>query len=271
MARWGHLRPRVQPSCGQRAGRGLSPGLSPRPVPRRDPSLSPQPPHRSSGPGPPHTARAGRSRSGAKGRGRVPGPEGRRGEAAARGGLREPGRRDAGLKASPQCDVTATGPDGPGPPQPLADPGPGLPGYRGDAAPNAGDPSSLHPPLRSTRGCFLLAHVSAPSTLAANRLQPPRLCGRSGRKWAGRGGRLHKGRRGGRRHTRAMAEDLSLSLLVRSPARRHPDLRLRAAPAWSVRRLKAELRRRAPGAPVRAAERGGGCGLTQGPGAVAAP
>ncbi|XP_065590277.1 homocysteine-responsive endoplasmic reticulum-resident ubiquitin-like domain member 1 protein [Cyrtonyx montezumae] len=45
-------------------------------------------------------------------------------------------------------------------------------------------------------------------------------------------------------------EELSLSLLVRSPARRHPDLRLRAAPAWSVRRLKAELRRRAPGAPA---------------------
>ncbi|NXJ09817.1 HERP1 protein, partial [Odontophorus gujanensis] len=42
----------------------------------------------------------------------------------------------------------------------------------------------------------------------------------------------------------------SLSLLVRSPARRHPDLRLRAAPAWSVRRLKAELRRLAPGAPA---------------------
>lgn len=61
-------------------------------------------------------------------------------------------------------------------------------------------------------------------------------------------------------HTRAMAEEPSLSLLVRSPARRHPDLRLRAAPAWSVRRLKAELRRRAPGAPVRAAERGGGAG-----------
>ncbi|POI27852.1 hypothetical protein CIB84_008397 [Bambusicola thoracicus] len=47
-----------------------------------------------------------------------------------------------------------------------------------------------------------------------------------------------------------MAEDLSLSLLVRSPARRHPDLRLRAAPAWSVRRLKTELRRCAPGAPA---------------------
>ncbi|OXB76075.1 UNVERIFIED_CONTAM: hypothetical protein H355_000174 [Colinus virginianus] len=47
-----------------------------------------------------------------------------------------------------------------------------------------------------------------------------------------------------------MAEERSLSLLVRSPARRHPDLRLRAAPAWSVRRLKAELRRLAPGAPA---------------------
>ncbi|XP_072202461.1 homocysteine-responsive endoplasmic reticulum-resident ubiquitin-like domain member 1 protein isoform X3 [Excalfactoria chinensis] len=47
-----------------------------------------------------------------------------------------------------------------------------------------------------------------------------------------------------------MAEELSLSLLVRSPARRHPDMRLRAAPAWSVRRLKAELRRRAPGEPA---------------------
>ncbi|XP_021263730.1 homocysteine-responsive endoplasmic reticulum-resident ubiquitin-like domain member 1 protein isoform X1 [Numida meleagris] len=48
----------------------------------------------------------------------------------------------------------------------------------------------------------------------------------------------------------AEAEELSLSLLVRSPARRHPDLRLRAAPAWSVGRLKAELRRHAPGAPA---------------------
>ncbi|KAM6380622.1 homocysteine-responsive endoplasmic reticulum-resident ubiquitin-like domain member 1 protein isoform 2-T2 [Pluvialis apricaria] len=40
-----------------------------------------------------------------------------------------------------------------------------------------------------------------------------------------------------------------LSLLVRSPTQRHPDLRLRAAPAWTVRRLKAELRRLVPGAP----------------------
>ncbi|NXA25902.1 HERP1 protein, partial [Ibidorhyncha struthersii] len=41
----------------------------------------------------------------------------------------------------------------------------------------------------------------------------------------------------------------SLSLLVRSPTQRHPDLRLRADPAWTVRRLKAELRRLVPGAP----------------------
>ncbi|NXK78050.1 HERP1 protein, partial [Amazona guildingii] len=40
-----------------------------------------------------------------------------------------------------------------------------------------------------------------------------------------------------------------LSLLVRSPTQRHPDLRLRAEPAWTVRRLKAELRRLVPGAP----------------------
>ncbi|NXN56889.1 HERP1 protein, partial [Rynchops niger] len=40
-----------------------------------------------------------------------------------------------------------------------------------------------------------------------------------------------------------------LSLLVRSPTQRHPDLRLRAHPAWTVRRLKAELRRLVPGAP----------------------
>uniref|UniRef100_A0A8B9BPM5 Ubiquitin-like domain-containing protein n=1 Tax=Anser brachyrhynchus TaxID=132585 RepID=A0A8B9BPM5_9AVES len=45
-----------------------------------------------------------------------------------------------------------------------------------------------------------------------------------------------------------MAEPQELSLLVRSPARRHPDLRLRAEPAWTVRRLKAELRRIVPGA-----------------------
>ncbi|NWQ94006.1 HERP1 protein, partial [Burhinus bistriatus] len=40
-----------------------------------------------------------------------------------------------------------------------------------------------------------------------------------------------------------------LALLVRSPTQRHPDLRLRAAPAWTVRRLKAELRGLVPGAP----------------------
>ncbi|KAM9227906.1 homocysteine-responsive endoplasmic reticulum-resident ubiquitin-like domain member 1 protein [Leptosomus discolor] len=40
-----------------------------------------------------------------------------------------------------------------------------------------------------------------------------------------------------------------LSLLVRSPTQRHPDLRLRVAPAWTVRRLKAELRRLVPEAP----------------------
>ncbi|NXJ95973.1 HERP1 protein, partial [Corythaixoides concolor] len=38
-------------------------------------------------------------------------------------------------------------------------------------------------------------------------------------------------------------------LLVRSPTQRHRDLRLRAAPAWTVRRLKAELRRLVPEAP----------------------
>ncbi|NXL39139.1 HERP1 protein, partial [Glaucidium brasilianum] len=40
-----------------------------------------------------------------------------------------------------------------------------------------------------------------------------------------------------------------LALLVRSPTQRHPDLRLRAGPAWTVRRLKTELRRLVPEAP----------------------
>ncbi|NWX43467.1 HERP1 protein, partial [Steatornis caripensis] len=40
-----------------------------------------------------------------------------------------------------------------------------------------------------------------------------------------------------------------LALLVRSPTQRHRDVRLRAAPAWTVRRLKAELRRLVPDAP----------------------
>ncbi|NWV89417.1 HERP1 protein, partial [Machaerirhynchus nigripectus] len=40
-----------------------------------------------------------------------------------------------------------------------------------------------------------------------------------------------------------------LSLLVRSPAQRHRDLRLRAEPAWTVRRLKTELRQLLPDAP----------------------
>lgn len=48
----------------------------------------------------------------------------------------------------------------------------------------------------------------------------------------------------------AMGEPLAL--LVRSPTQRHPDLRLRAGPAWTVRRLKAELRRLVPEAPVSA-------------------
>ncbi|XP_068267112.1 homocysteine-responsive endoplasmic reticulum-resident ubiquitin-like domain member 1 protein isoform X3 [Nyctibius grandis] len=41
-----------------------------------------------------------------------------------------------------------------------------------------------------------------------------------------------------------------LALLVRSPTQRHRDLRLRAGPAWTVRRLKAELRRLVPEAPA---------------------
>ncbi|NXT69208.1 HERP1 protein, partial [Chaetops frenatus] len=40
-----------------------------------------------------------------------------------------------------------------------------------------------------------------------------------------------------------------LSLLVRSPAQRHRDLRLSAEPAWTVRRLKTELRRLLSDAP----------------------
>ncbi|XP_062442247.1 homocysteine-responsive endoplasmic reticulum-resident ubiquitin-like domain member 1 protein isoform X2 [Rhea pennata] len=40
-----------------------------------------------------------------------------------------------------------------------------------------------------------------------------------------------------------------LALLVKSPTQRHRDLRLRAEPAWTVRRLKAELRRLLPDAP----------------------
>ncbi|KAM6123609.1 homocysteine-responsive endoplasmic reticulum-resident ubiquitin-like domain member 1 protein isoform 1-T1 [Phoenicopterus ruber ruber] len=47
----------------------------------------------------------------------------------------------------------------------------------------------------------------------------------------------------------AAAMEEPLALLVRSPTQRHPDLRLRAAPAWTVRRLKAELRRLVPEAP----------------------
>lgn len=46
------------------------------------------------------------------------------------------------------------------------------------------------------------------------------------------------------------AMEKPLSLLVRSPTQRHPDLRLRADPAWTVRRLKAELRHLVPGSPV---------------------
>ncbi|XP_025920080.1 homocysteine-responsive endoplasmic reticulum-resident ubiquitin-like domain member 1 protein isoform X1 [Apteryx rowi] len=41
----------------------------------------------------------------------------------------------------------------------------------------------------------------------------------------------------------------SFALLVKSPTQRHPDLRLCAEPAWTVRRLKAELRRLIPEAP----------------------
>ncbi|NWR27025.1 HERP1 protein, partial [Tachuris rubrigastra] len=40
-----------------------------------------------------------------------------------------------------------------------------------------------------------------------------------------------------------------LALLVRSPSGRHRDLRLSAAPAWTVRRLKTELRQLLPDAP----------------------
>lgn len=46
------------------------------------------------------------------------------------------------------------------------------------------------------------------------------------------------------------AEGEEVSLVVKSPAQRHPDLRLTAQRSWSVRRLKAELRRRHPDAPV---------------------
>lgn len=51
----------------------------------------------------------------------------------------------------------------------------------------------------------------------------------------------------------AMAE--ALPLLVRSPTQRHPDLRLRGDPGWTVRRLKSELRRLVPDAPVSASPR----------------
>ncbi|NXQ25840.1 HERP1 protein, partial [Alaudala cheleensis] len=46
-----------------------------------------------------------------------------------------------------------------------------------------------------------------------------------------------------------------LSLLVRSPAQRHRDLRLRAEPAWTVRRLKTELRQLLPDAPPEDAQK----------------
>uniref|UniRef100_A0A8C0GFU5 Uncharacterized protein n=1 Tax=Chelonoidis abingdonii TaxID=106734 RepID=A0A8C0GFU5_CHEAB len=38
-------------------------------------------------------------------------------------------------------------------------------------------------------------------------------------------------------------EPSPFDLLVRSPTQRHPDLRLRGEPGWTVRQLKARLRR----------------------------
>ncbi|XP_075796505.1 homocysteine-responsive endoplasmic reticulum-resident ubiquitin-like domain member 1 protein isoform X2 [Pelodiscus sinensis] len=42
----------------------------------------------------------------------------------------------------------------------------------------------------------------------------------------------------------------SFALLVRSPAQRHPDLRLRGEPGWTVRQLKARLRHLHPDGPL---------------------
>uniref|UniRef100_A0A8D0AZQ6 Homocysteine inducible ER protein with ubiquitin like domain 1 n=1 Tax=Salvator merianae TaxID=96440 RepID=A0A8D0AZQ6_SALMN len=46
-----------------------------------------------------------------------------------------------------------------------------------------------------------------------------------------------------------------VSLVVKSPAQRHPDLSVTAQPSWTVRRLKAELRRLHPDAPPEDAQR----------------
>ncbi|XP_062997092.1 homocysteine-responsive endoplasmic reticulum-resident ubiquitin-like domain member 1 protein isoform X2 [Elgaria multicarinata webbii] len=51
------------------------------------------------------------------------------------------------------------------------------------------------------------------------------------------------------------AEAGGVSLVVKSPAQRHPDLLLAAQRSWSVRRLKAELRRLHPDAPPEDSQR----------------
>lgn len=86
----------------------------------------------------------------------------------------------------------------------------------------------------------------APALIAANEPQPPRPCGGAGpyKILIGEGFAIAA------RLAPAMEEPLSL--LVRSPAQRHRDLRLSAEPAWTVRRLKTELRRLLPDAPVSA-------------------
>ncbi|XP_061449972.1 homocysteine-responsive endoplasmic reticulum-resident ubiquitin-like domain member 1 protein isoform X2 [Rhineura floridana] len=53
----------------------------------------------------------------------------------------------------------------------------------------------------------------------------------------------------------AEAREAEVSLVVKSPAQRHPDLLLTARRSWSVRRLKDELRRLHPDAPPEDAQR----------------
>ncbi|XP_060109641.1 homocysteine-responsive endoplasmic reticulum-resident ubiquitin-like domain member 1 protein isoform X2 [Heteronotia binoei] len=60
---------------------------------------------------------------------------------------------------------------------------------------------------------------------------------------------------GGRDGNQGEAAPDSVTLLVKSPAQRHPDLLLPAQRSWSVRRLKAELRRLHPDGPPEDSQR----------------
>lgn len=124
-------------------------------------------------------------------------------------------------------------------------------GHRGDrtAPPPTGTPNQLLSFLTALRARLRPIgprSSPAPSLITANQPQPPRPCGGAG---------PYKALTGevsaiAARPAPAMEEPLAL--LVRSPAQRHRDLRLSAQPAWTVRRLKTELRRLLPDAPVSA-------------------